>query len=211
MHKDSCWKVLCNSIAYIQSFYSQFSLDKSVLVHQMCFRFLNSESRIVLVLLQKCTLTFYDLYLAKQNIQRYNLMKQRKLDKHCKMLLLIWMTLLCLCQRFVLSLSLSLFLMPNGIVNSTPFSSNQDGYRDILKMADNFSSFNQWLRYAHYRPSLPVKSDPRSWWKYAYKVGTHEMKKARYVDSIHLSLASTLYMDYICYLLAWISILCISF
>lgn len=85
--------------------------------------------------------------------------------------------------------------MPNGIVNSVPFSSNQDGYRDILKMADNFSSFNQRLRYAHYRPSLPVKSDPRSWWKYAYKVVTHEMKKARYVDCTHLSLASTLYME----------------
>lgn len=50
-------------------------------------------------------------------------------------------------------------------------------------MADNFSSFNQRLRYAHYRPSLPVKSDPKSWWKYAYKVLTHEMKKARYMGS----------------------------
>lgn len=50
-------------------------------------------------------------------------------------------------------------------------------------MADNFSSFNQRLRYAHYRPSLPVKSDPKSWWKYAYKVVTHEMKKARYMGS----------------------------
>jgi hypothetical protein len=62
-----------------------------------------------------------------------------------------------------------------------PFPSNQDGYRDMLKMADNFSTFNQRLRYAHLRPSLPVKSDPRAWWKYAYKVVTQEMKKARYV------------------------------
>jgi vacuolar protein sorting-associated protein 13A/C len=46
-------------------------------------------------------------------------------------------------------------------------------------MADNFSAFNQRLKYAHYRPYLPVKSDPKSWWKYAYKVVTEETKKAR--------------------------------
>jgi vacuolar protein sorting-associated protein 13A/C len=45
-------------------------------------------------------------------------------------------------------------------------------------MADNFSSFNQRLRYAHLRPSLPVKSDPRAWWKYSYKVVTQEIKKS---------------------------------
>ncbi|PNT67930.1 hypothetical protein BRADI_3g33740v3 [Brachypodium distachyon] len=63
-------------------------------------------------------------------------------------------------------------------LDDVTLSLSRDGYRDILKMADNFSSFNQRLRYAHYRPSLPVKSDPKSWWKYAYKVVTHEMKKA---------------------------------
>lgn len=78
-------------------------------------------------------------------------------------------------------------------VNINTFSSNQDGYRDILKMADNFSSFNQRLRYAHLRPSLPVKSDPRAWWKYAYKVVTQEMKKSRY--SVHSSPISYSYMD----------------
>lgn len=46
-------------------------------------------------------------------------------------------------------------------------------------MAENFASFNQRLRYAHYRPSVSVKSDPISWWKYAYKVVTDETKKAR--------------------------------
>jgi hypothetical protein len=60
-------------------------------------------------------------------------------------------------------------------------------------MADNFSSFNQRLRYAHLRPSLPVKSDPRAWWKYAYKVVTQEMKKSRY--SVHSSPISYSYMD----------------
>nr|CAB3500118.1 unnamed protein product [Digitaria exilis] len=59
-----------------------------------------------------------------------------------------------------------------------PSEWTQDGYRDILKMADNFSSFNQRLRYAHLGPSLPVKSDPRAWWKYAYKVVTQEIKKS---------------------------------
>ncbi|XP_073352999.1 uncharacterized protein [Aegilops tauschii subsp. strangulata] len=63
-------------------------------------------------------------------------------------------------------------------LDDVTLSLSKDGYRDILKMADNFSSFNQRLRYAHYRPSLPVKSDPKAWWKYAYKVVTHEMKKA---------------------------------
>jgi hypothetical protein len=58
-------------------------------------------------------------------------------------------------------------------------------------MDDNFSSFNQRLKYAHYRPSLPVKSDPRYWRKYAYKVVVHETKKARCVFSAYLSLAST--------------------
>ncbi|XP_073111690.1 uncharacterized protein [Elaeis guineensis] len=54
----------------------------------------------------------------------------------------------------------------------------KDGYRDILKMADNFAAFNQRLKYAHYRPTVSVKADPKSWWKYAYKVVTDEMKKA---------------------------------
>ncbi|XP_058084436.1 uncharacterized protein LOC131232245 isoform X2 [Magnolia sinica] len=55
---------------------------------------------------------------------------------------------------------------------------SKDGYRDILKLADNFSAFNQRLKYAHYRPLVPVKSDPRLWWKYAYKAVSDQMKKA---------------------------------
>jgi hypothetical protein len=83
-----------------------------------------------------------------------------------------------------------LFKGPSSIKSSTFY---QDGYRDILKMADNFSSFNQRLRYAHLRPSLPVKSDPHAWWKYAYKVVTQEMNKARYAILLHSSLTSTVY------------------
>ncbi|TYI15495.1 hypothetical protein ES332_A08G190100v1 [Gossypium tomentosum] len=55
---------------------------------------------------------------------------------------------------------------------------SKDGYRDILKLADNFTAFNQRLKYAHYRPTVSLKSDPRSWWKYAYKAVSDQMKKA---------------------------------
>lgn len=56
---------------------------------------------------------------------------------------------------------------------------SQNGYSDILKLADNFAAFNQRLKYAHYRPPVLVKSDPRSWWKYAFKAVSDQMKKAR--------------------------------
>lgn len=56
---------------------------------------------------------------------------------------------------------------------------SQNGYCDILKLADNFAAFNQRLKYAHYRPPVSVKSDPRSWWKYAFKAVSDQMKKAR--------------------------------
>ncbi|KAK1438468.1 hypothetical protein QVD17_04277 [Tagetes erecta] len=55
---------------------------------------------------------------------------------------------------------------------------SKSGYRDLLKLADNFSSFNQRLKYAHFRPLVSVRSDPRSWWKYAYRVVSDQMKKA---------------------------------
>ncbi|KAK8614167.1 hypothetical protein V6N13_122539 [Hibiscus sabdariffa] len=55
---------------------------------------------------------------------------------------------------------------------------SKDGYRDILKLADNFTAFNQRLKYAHFRPTVSLKSDPRSWWKYAYKAVSDQMKKA---------------------------------
>ncbi|XP_076943882.1 uncharacterized protein LOC143614277 [Bidens hawaiensis] len=55
---------------------------------------------------------------------------------------------------------------------------SKSGYRDLLKLADNFSSFNQRLKYAHFRPLAPVRSDPRSWWKYACRVISDQMKKA---------------------------------
>ncbi|KAH7549714.1 hypothetical protein JRO89_XS13G0070800 [Xanthoceras sorbifolium] len=55
---------------------------------------------------------------------------------------------------------------------------SRNGYRDILKLADNFAAFNQRLKYAHYRPLVSVKSDPRSWWKYAFRTVSDQMKKA---------------------------------
>lgn len=55
---------------------------------------------------------------------------------------------------------------------------SKNGYRDLLKLAENFAAFNQRLNYAHLRPHVPVKSDPRSWWKYAYQVLSVQIKKA---------------------------------
>ncbi|KAJ4957745.1 hypothetical protein NE237_024856 [Protea cynaroides] len=64
------------------------------------------------------------------------------------------------------------------ILDDVTLCLSKNGYRDILKLADNFASFNERLRYAHYRPLVPVKSDPRSWWKYAYKAVSDQMKAA---------------------------------
>ncbi|VVA93348.1 unnamed protein product [Arabis nemorensis] len=55
---------------------------------------------------------------------------------------------------------------------------SKGGYRDVMKLADNFAAFNQRLKYAHYRPSVPVKTDARSWWKYAYRVVSEQIKIA---------------------------------
>ncbi|XP_073134921.1 uncharacterized protein [Henckelia pumila] len=54
---------------------------------------------------------------------------------------------------------------------------SKDGYGDLLKLADNFTAFNQRLKYAHYRPLLSVKADPKSWWKYVFRVVSDEEKK----------------------------------
>ncbi|KAL6985853.1 hypothetical protein U1Q18_019226 [Sarracenia purpurea var. burkii] len=55
---------------------------------------------------------------------------------------------------------------------------SKNGYRDLLKLADNFAAFNRRLKYARFRPFVSVKSDPRSWWKYAHKAVSDETKKA---------------------------------
>ncbi|XP_060207492.1 uncharacterized protein LOC132635217 [Lycium barbarum] len=55
---------------------------------------------------------------------------------------------------------------------------SKNGYRDLLKLAENFAAFNQRLTYAHLRPRVSVKSDPRSWWKYAYQALSVQIKKA---------------------------------
>lgn len=60
----------------------------------------------------------------------------------------------------------------------------QNGYRDLLKFADNFAAFNRRLKHAHFRPFVSVKSNPRAWWKYAYKAVSEELKKARYLTSL---------------------------
>ncbi|KAK4786568.1 hypothetical protein SAY86_010401 [Trapa natans] len=54
---------------------------------------------------------------------------------------------------------------------------SKDGYRDVLKLADNFAAFNQRLKYAHYRPHASVKLSPGSWWKYAFRAISDQIKK----------------------------------
>ncbi|CAI9095544.1 OLC1v1031527C1 [Oldenlandia corymbosa var. corymbosa] len=70
--------------------------------------------------------------------------------------------------------------LQKAVVNleDVTLSLSKSGYRDLLKLADNFSAFNQRLKYAHYRPRVAVKSDPRSWWKYAYRAISDQLKKA---------------------------------
>nr|XP_027080056.1 uncharacterized protein LOC113703042 isoform X2 [Coffea arabica] len=70
--------------------------------------------------------------------------------------------------------------LQKAVVNldDVTLSLSKSGYRDLLKLADNFAAFNQRLKYAHYRPSVAVKSDPRPWWKYAYKAVSDQLKKA---------------------------------
>ncbi|VFQ66400.1 unnamed protein product [Cuscuta campestris] len=55
---------------------------------------------------------------------------------------------------------------------------SKNGYRDMIKLAENFSGFNQRLKYAHFRPPVDIKSDPRSWWQYAFKAVSDQIKKA---------------------------------
>ncbi|KAL5551261.1 hypothetical protein UlMin_001437, partial [Ulmus minor] len=62
-------------------------------------------------------------------------------------------------------------------LDNVTFCLSKDGYRDILKLADNFGAFNQRLKYAHFRPHVSVKCDPRSWWKYAYRAISDQLKK----------------------------------
>ncbi|RDY00757.1 Copia protein, partial [Mucuna pruriens] len=71
--------------------------------------------------------------------------------------------------------------LQKAVVNldDVTISLSKDGYGDIMKLADNFAAFNQRLKYAHYRPLVPVKADSRSWWKYAYRAVSDQIKKAR--------------------------------
>ncbi|KAL2956816.1 hypothetical protein AAZX31_18G109000 [Glycine max] len=46
---------------------------------------------------------------------------------------------------------------------------NQDGYEDIIILADNFAAFNQ-------RSLVPVKVASGSWWKYANRAVSNQIK-----------------------------------
>ncbi|XP_020216899.1 vacuolar protein sorting-associated protein 13A [Cajanus cajan] len=76
--------------------------------------------------------------------------------------------------------------LQNAVVNldDVTISLSKDGYSDIMKLADNFAAFNQRLKYAHYRPLVPVKTDSRSWWKYAYRAVSDQIKKASFLNLV---------------------------
>ncbi|MCH82531.1 vacuolar sorting protein, partial [Trifolium medium] len=82
--------------------------------------------------------------------------------------------------------------LQTAVVNldDVTISLSKDGYRDMMKLADNFATFNQRLKYAHFRPLVPVKADSRSWWKYAYRAVSDQMKKAR-IMALKLSNSSS--------------------
>ncbi|XP_047340944.1 uncharacterized protein LOC124944671 [Impatiens glandulifera] len=63
-------------------------------------------------------------------------------------------------------------------LDDVTFCLSKSGYRDLLRLADNFAAFNQRFKYAHFRPLVRVKEDPQSWWRYAYRVVSDELKKA---------------------------------
>ena len=96
---------------------------------------------------------------------------------------------LFVCQRFILKFPLC-DLMLGGLfllaLKNFSILWLQDGYRDMLKLADNFSAFNQRLKYAHFRPHVSVKSNPQSWWKYAYRAVSDQLKKGRYLTYFSL-------------------------
>lgn len=78
------------------------------------------------------------------------------------------------------ALSVFIWMSAEVLIVCVCFFLSQGGYRDVMKLADNFSAFNQRLKYAHYRPSVSVKSDARSWWNYAFRVVSEQIKIARY-------------------------------
>lgn len=140
------------------------------------------------ILCRKSIPIFCNLWLGKQSTQSWIRVKLLIANNLCRRLWWIWMMLQSAYQRFIwwffwlfCCVKLLLFL---GIIYA--FLSLQDGYRDMMKLADNFAAFNQRLKYAHFRPLVPVKADSRSWLKYAYKAVSDQMKKARYLNTFWL-------------------------
>ncbi|CAK9173346.1 unnamed protein product [Ilex paraguariensis] len=101
-------------------------------------------------------------------------------EKHCYILQPVTGNAKYLKQRPYESASIGQPLQKAAVnLDDVTLCLSKDGYRDLLKLADNFAAFNQRLKYAHYRPLVSVKDDPRSWWKYAYKAVSDQIKKAR--------------------------------
>eukprot|EP01113_Clastostelium_recurvatum_P018490 TRINITY_DN217_c0_g3_i2.p1 TRINITY_DN217_c0_g3~~TRINITY_DN217_c0_g3_i2.p1 ORF type:complete len:4071 (-),score=1079.60 TRINITY_DN217_c0_g3_i2:73-12285(-) len=52
-------------------------------------------------------------------------------------------------------------------------------YRDLLNLVGFYHDWKTARRYRKFRPSKPVKVDPRAWWRFAGEAIIHEMRKMR--------------------------------
>jgi len=66
-----------------------------------------------------------------------------------------------------------------AILDDVTISLSETQYRDVLKLAENISTFTKRVQYAHYRPNLSILEDKKAWWLYAYTAISEDQKKAR--------------------------------
>eukprot|EP00026_Physarum_polycephalum_P000020 Phypoly_transcript_00020.p1 GENE.Phypoly_transcript_00020~~Phypoly_transcript_00020.p1 ORF type:complete len:3396 (+),score=660.90 Phypoly_transcript_00020:132-10319(+) len=52
-------------------------------------------------------------------------------------------------------------------------------FHSILQLLQLVNNFSRDIKYLKYRPTKPVKQDPRAWWKYAYNVVLIDVKMRR--------------------------------
>lgn len=178
----------CSSCHLVPALYDLFLFLNLVQI----LRFSDMEQLMVnLLITSKSILTFCNQWLGTLSSRNSALILHVIIRTLFKRQSWLWMMWLFVCQRLVLLTSLLCFLcLIQCVINSSLYwlfyllwYVLQNGYRDLLKLAENFAAFNQRLNYAHLRPHVPVKSDPRSWWKYAYQVLSVQIKKARYLTS----------------------------
>lgn len=65
-----------------------------------------------------------------------------------------------------------------AVLDDVTISLTEKQYRDALKLAENISTFNKHVQYAHYRPTRSVLEDKKGWWHYVYTAVSEDRKKA---------------------------------